>query len=66
MFLVVVEGLGMMMKAVELGKFEVYQFGDQDLEGSYLQYTDDTLLMGPSTIKIFLAIKAMLLVIRLG
>ncbi|MCI04470.1 RNA-directed DNA polymerase (Reverse transcriptase), partial [Trifolium medium] len=61
LFLIAAEGLGMLMnKAATIGRFVGYEFGNQGVRLSQLQFADDTLIMGPSTMENVAVIKATL------
>jgi hypothetical protein len=61
LFLIAAEGLGMLInKASEAGNFTGYAFGNHRERLSHLQFADDTLIIGPSTLENVAAIKAVL------
>lgn len=61
LFLIVAEGLSVMMKKVMAnGMFRGYKLGESALEISHLQYADDTLLVGETTWENIWAIKCIL------
>ncbi|MCI31617.1 RNA-directed DNA polymerase (Reverse transcriptase), partial [Trifolium medium] len=47
-------------KAATIGRFVGYEFRNQGVRLSHLQFADDTLIMGPSTMENVAAIKATL------
>jgi hypothetical protein len=61
LFLTVVEGLGSLMrKAVDRGRFQPFKVGSGGVPVSILQYADDTLCIGETSVDNLLAIKAVL------
>ncbi|MCH84208.1 RNA-directed DNA polymerase (Reverse transcriptase), partial [Trifolium medium] len=61
LFLLVVEGLGgLMKKSVALNRFNGFEVGQQNVVISHLQYADDTLCVRKATVENLLTLKAIL------